>query len=50
MKTIVVTGCNKGIGLGIVERLMEEQYKIVMACRNLELAQKSKLNLLERNP
>lgn len=39
MKTIVVTGCNKGIGFGIIEKLAATaagSWKIIMACRNIE--------------
>jgi NAD(P)-dependent dehydrogenase (short-subunit alcohol dehydrogenase family) len=37
-----VTGCNKGIGLGIVNHLASKgNWNIIMACRNLELAEKS---------
>lgn len=43
MKKIIVTGSNKGIGLGIVEYLAsKKQWNIIMACRNLELANKAK--------
>jgi NAD(P)-dependent dehydrogenase (short-subunit alcohol dehydrogenase family) len=42
MKTIIVTGSNKGIGYAIVDALGERQgWKVIMACRNLELAKKS---------
>jgi NAD(P)-dependent dehydrogenase (short-subunit alcohol dehydrogenase family) len=41
-KTIIVTGCNKGVGYGIVDTLCGKQgWKVIMACRNFELAQKS---------
>ena len=36
LKNIIVTGCNKGIGYGIVENLAQKQgWNIIMACRNL---------------
>lgn len=39
MKTIIITGCNKGIGYGILENLSKKEYNIIMACRNLELGE-----------
>lgn len=47
-KSIIVTGSNKGIGYGIVEGLAKnaESWRIYMACRNLELANQSKKQLL----
>lgn len=51
IKTIVVTGSNKGIGYGIVENLAQKQgWNIVMACRNMELANKAKDELKGRFP
>ncbi len=39
MKNIIVTGCNKGIGFGIVQILAsKEKWNIIMACRNTEAA------------
>lgn len=38
LKTIVITGANKGIGYGVAQHLVSKPYQIVMACRNLELA------------
>ena len=38
LKTIVVTGSNKGVGYGIVENLVQKNFKIIMACRNVQLA------------
>jgi len=38
LKTIVVTGSNKGIGLGIARNLASKQgWNIIMAVRNLGL-------------
>lgn len=43
LKNIIVTGSNKGIGYGIVENLAQKAgWNIIMACRNIELANKSK--------
>ncbi|CAD8157178.1 unnamed protein product [Paramecium octaurelia] len=49
LKTVVITGANKGIGFGILENLIQKQsYKVIMACRSVELAQKSRTQLLEK--
>ena len=45
LRTIVITGANKGVGFGIVENLFQKPYQIIMACRNLELANLAKKNL-----
>lgn len=45
LKTIIVTGCNKGIGYAIIENLFQKSYRIIMACRNPELANQAKQNL-----
>lgn len=43
LKNIIVTGCNKGIGFGIVNHLAKSQnWNIIMACRNVELANKAR--------
>ncbi|CAH1108863.1 unnamed protein product [Psylliodes chrysocephalus] len=39
MKSILITGCNRGIGLGLVKRLVKDQISpkcIMVTCRNLE--------------
>lgn len=49
MRNIIVTGSNKGIGYGIVENLAQKAgWNIIMACRNVELANKSRDELLAR--
>ena len=35
MKTILVTGTNKGIGLEIVRQYLYEGFKVIATCRNL---------------
>lgn len=43
LRNIIVTGSNKGIGYGIVENLAQKQgWNIIMACRNVVEAEKSK--------
>ena len=43
LKRIVITGCNQGIGYGIVENLVNKPYYIIMACRSLERANAARL-------
>lgn len=50
LKTIVITGANKGVGFGIVENLFQKPYQIIMACRNLELAAQAKKKLENMYP
>ena len=39
IRTIILTGCNKGIGYGILKGLvLNPNYHIIMACRNEQLA------------
>lgn len=43
MKSILITGCNRGIGLGLIEYLLKNytNTNIFATCRNLEKAQVS---------
>lgn len=41
MKTVIVTGANSGLGLWISRRLLDLDYRVIMACRNLEKARKA---------
>lgn len=50
LKKVIVTGCNKGVGFGIIRNLYQKPYKIIMACRSLELAKKSKEDLEKEFP
>ena len=49
MKRIIVTGANKGIGLGIVRRLLSEYDEtfLILAARSLERAEQSASLLLD---
>ena len=40
MKTIIVTGANSGLGLWTSKYLLDLDYQVIMACRNLEKANK----------
>jgi NAD(P)-dependent dehydrogenase (short-subunit alcohol dehydrogenase family) len=51
LKTIIITGSNKGIGFGIANYLASKQgWNVIMACRNLELGEKSKAEIKEKHP
>ena len=50
LKTIVITGANKGIGFGVCENLYQKPYHIIMACRNLDLASAAKEKLEKKYP
>jgi carbonyl reductase 1/carbonyl reductase 3 len=51
VRNIIVTGSNKGIGFGIVSYLAKNQnWNIIMACRNVELANKARDEILGQHP
>ncbi|KAL4472403.1 hypothetical protein ABPG74_018352 [Tetrahymena malaccensis] len=47
---IIITGSNKGIGLGIVENLSTKPYHIIMACRSIDRANEARQKILSSNP
>lgn len=50
LKNIIVTGSNKGIGLGIVHNLAKKPgWNIIMAVRNPKLGEKAIADIKERN-
>ena len=47
LRTIVITGCNKGIGYGILEGLIDKNFKIIMACRSKARAEEARQKVCE---
>lgn len=47
MKTILITGANKGIGLAIAEAILREkpQYRVLLCARNIERGEAAKRDL-----
>jgi NAD(P)-dependent dehydrogenase (short-subunit alcohol dehydrogenase family) len=41
MKTVIVTGANSGLGLWTSKYLLDHDYKVIMACRDLEKTKKA---------
>ena len=37
-KTALVTGCSRGIGLGLVKEFLKRNFQVVATCRNPEKA------------
>ena len=33
-KIAIVTGANKGLGLSVAQKLVQENYKVILACRD----------------
>lgn len=44
-KTVIVTGCTSGIGKETATELANRGARVIMACRNVEAAEKIKGNL-----
>ena len=40
-KTAIVTGANKGLGLSVAQHLIQNDYKVVLACRDKSKGQKA---------
>ncbi len=49
-KLAVVTGANSGVGYEVTRGLLKEGFQVVMACRNLEKANRAKEQLLTEMP
>ncbi len=41
MKTVIVTGANSGLGLWTTKYFLDLDYRVIMACRNVEKTQKA---------
>lgn len=41
MKTVIITGANSGLGLWTTKFLLDLDYRVIMACRNIEKTQKT---------
>lgn len=48
-KTVVITGCNTGIGKETARELSKRGAKVIMACRNIELAEKAAEEIRQSN-
>ncbi|GAB6180098.1 SDR family NAD(P)-dependent oxidoreductase [Desulfotomaculum defluvii] len=46
-KIVIVTGANSGIGKAAAIRFIEEGYKVIMACRNLDKSKKVQQEIIE---
>lgn len=46
-KIAIITGCNTGIGKHTAKRMYQHGCSIIMACRNLEKANKARLDMLD---
>ena len=50
LKTIIITGSNKGIGFGVAQVLAGKPYKIIMACRSVDRANAARDQILKIHP
>ena len=52
LRTVIVTGANKGIGYSIVETLLqgETPYDIILAARNVKLGEEAQASLAQKHP
>ena len=41
-KSVLITGCNSGLGKAVAKYMALKGARIIMACRNLETAEKTK--------
>jgi NAD(P)-dependent dehydrogenase (short-subunit alcohol dehydrogenase family) len=49
MKTIIVTGANSGLGLWTTKYLLDLDYRVIMACRNIEITKVAITNFHQFN-
>ena len=40
-KTVIITGCNTGIGFETAKDMAQRGARVIMACRNMDAAQKA---------
>jgi NAD(P)-dependent dehydrogenase (short-subunit alcohol dehydrogenase family) len=48
MKTCIITGANSGIGRSAAFQLAEKGFSVVLACRNMEQAEKTRAQIVEK--
>ncbi|MEF2245304.1 SDR family oxidoreductase [Paenibacillus sp. IITD108] len=46
-KTVIITGANSGIGKEAALRFAKENYRVIMACRNLDISRKVREQIIE---
>jgi len=49
-KTAVITGANRGLGFEVTKELVNHNCSVIMACRNLEKAEKAKSKIVNGSP
>ena len=37
-KTVLVTGCSRGVGLGLVKEYLKREFQVIATCRNPQSA------------
>lgn len=50
MKTVLITGANSGLGFEVAKLFAKDQYQVVLVCRNLSKANKTKDKIVELFP
>ena len=48
-KIVVITGSNSGIGKAAAIKFAKEGYKVIMACRNMDISRKAQLEIIEQS-
>jgi len=49
-KTVLITGCNSGIGLDGATKLARKGYRVILACRDLDKANAARASILGDSP